>query len=61
VPSRDAKRRGAGWLPGLAEIGWSNRLGWYEGCHVLLAVNPWGMITGFGFGPASIKDQPLAW
>jgi hypothetical protein len=60
VPTRDAKRRGAGWLPGLADIGWSNRLGWYEGFHVLLAVNPWGMITGFGFGPASTKDQPLA-
>src|SRR5262252_8273541 len=39
VPTRDAKRRGAGWLPGLADIGWSNRLGWYEGFHVLLAVN----------------------
>jgi hypothetical protein len=60
VPTRDAKRRGAGWLPGLADIGWSNRLGWYEGFHVLLAVNPWGMITGFGFGPARTKDQPLA-
>jgi hypothetical protein len=60
VPTRDAKRRGAGWLPGLADIGWSNRLGWYEGFHVLLAVTPWGMITGFGFGPASTKDQPLA-
>jgi Transposase DDE domain len=60
VPTRDAKRRGAGWLPGLADIGWSNRLGWYEGFHVLLAVNPWGMITGFGLGPASTKDQPLA-
>jgi hypothetical protein len=60
VPTRDAKRRGAGWLPGLADIGWSNRLGWYEGFHLLLAVNPWGMITGFGFGPASTKDQPLA-
>jgi hypothetical protein len=33
VPSRDAKRRGAGWLPGLADIGWSNRWGWYEGVH----------------------------
>jgi hypothetical protein len=60
IPTRDAKRRGAGWLPGLADIGWSNRLGWYEGFHLLLAVNPWGMITGFGFGPASTKDQPLA-
>jgi hypothetical protein len=60
VPTRDAKRRGAGWLPGLADIGWSNRLGWYEGFHVLLAVNPWGMSTGFGFGSASTKDPPLA-
>jgi hypothetical protein len=60
VPTRDAKRRGAGWLPGVADIGWSNRLGWYEGFHLLLAVNLWGMITGFGFGPASTKDHPLA-
>jgi hypothetical protein len=47
-------------LPGLADIGWSNRLGWYEGFHLLLAVNPLGMITGFGFGPASTKDHHLA-
>jgi Transposase DDE domain len=44
----------------LADIGWRNRLGWYEGFHVLLAVNPVGVITGFGFGAASTKDQPLA-
>src|SRR4029453_8762536 len=60
VPTRDAKRRGAGWLPGLADIGWRNRLGWYEGVHLLLAVNPVGVITGFGCGAASTKDQPLA-
>jgi hypothetical protein len=60
VPTRDAKRRGAGWLPGLADIGWSNRLGWYEGFHLLMAVNPVGVITGFAFGAASTKDQPLA-
>jgi len=60
VPTRDAKRRGAGWLPGLADIGWSNRLGWYEGFHLLMAVNPVGVVTGFGFGAASTKDQPLA-
>jgi hypothetical protein len=60
VPTRNAKRRGAGWLPGLADIGWSNRLGWYEGFHLLMAVNPRGVITGFGVGPASAKDQPLA-
>ena len=60
VPTRDAKRRGAGWLPGLADIGWSNRLGWYEGFHLLIAVNPVGVIPGFGFAPASTQDQPLA-
>ena len=60
VPTRDAKRRGAGWLPGLADIGWSNRLGWYAGVHLLLAVHLCGVITGFGVGAASTKDQPLA-
>jgi hypothetical protein len=58
IPTRDAKRRGVGWLPGLAAIGWSNRLGWYEGFHLLLAVDPVGVMTGFG--AASTKDQPLA-
>ena len=48
VPTRDAKRRGLGWLPGIADIGWSNRLGWYEGVYLLLSVNPVGVITGFG-------------
>jgi hypothetical protein len=60
VPTRDVKRRGAGWLPGLADIGWSTRLGWYAGFHLLTAVNPVGVSTGFGFGPASTKDQSLA-
>ena len=60
VPVRNVKRRGHGWLTGLVDIGWSNRLGWYEGFHLLMSVNPTGIITGFGFGPASTKDQPLA-
>ncbi len=60
VPTRNAKRRGLGWLPGVADIGWSNRLGWYEGFHLLTAVTPEGVITGFGFGPASANDHPLA-
>jgi hypothetical protein len=60
APTRDAKRRGPGWLPGLADIGYSNRLGWYEGFHVLLSVTPVGVITGFGVGAASTKDQTLA-
>ena len=58
--TRDAKRRGRGWLPGQADIGWSNRLGWYEGFHLLLSVSPIGVITGFGFGAASTHDQLLA-
>jgi hypothetical protein len=60
VPVRDAKRRGEGWLAGYADIGWSNSLGWYEGFCLLVAVNPVGAITGFGFASASTKDQPLA-
>ena len=60
MPVRDAKRRGAGWLAGQADIGWSNSLGWYEGFCLLISANPEGVITGFGFAPASTKDQPLA-
>ena len=58
--TRDAKRRGLGWLAGQADSGWSNRLGWYEGFHLLLSVTPIGVMTGFGFGPASTHDQHLA-
>src|SRR6266446_438947 len=58
--TRDAKRRGLGWLAGQADIGWSNRVGWYEGFHLLLRVTAQGVITGFGFGPASTHDQHLA-
>ena len=60
VPTRDAKRRGRGWLAGQADIGWSNRLGWHEGFHLPLSVNPRGVITGFAFAPASARDQTLA-
>lgn len=60
VPTRDPKRRGVGWLPGIADIGWSNRMGWYEGCHLLLSVNPHGIITGFGLAAASSHDVRLA-
>ena len=58
VPTGDAKRRG--WLAGQSDIGWSNRLGWYEGFHLPLSVNPQGVITGFAFAPASARDQTLA-
>jgi hypothetical protein len=60
MPTRDAKRRGHGWLAGSADIGWSNSLGWYEGFRLLVAVDPTGVITGFGFGSASTADQRMA-
>lgn len=60
VPTRNAKRRGAGWLPGVADIGFSNRLGWYEGVRLLASVTPTGAVTGFGVGPASANDRHLA-
>jgi hypothetical protein len=60
VPVRNVKRRGWGWLPEYVTRGWSNRLGWYEGFHLLVAASPDGPITGYGVGPADVKDQPLA-
>jgi hypothetical protein len=58
--TRNAQRRGTGWLAGLTDIGWCTRLGWYHGFHLLTAVAPSGVITGFGFGPASVNDRALA-
>jgi len=60
MPVRDAKRRGAGWLAGYADVGWSNSLGWYEGFRLLAAVDPTGVVTGFGFSSASTADQQVA-
>jgi hypothetical protein len=60
VVTRDSHRRGFGWLPGEADIGDSSRLGWFEGFRLLLSVTPSGVITGWGLGAASAKDQPLA-
>jgi hypothetical protein len=57
--SHQPKRR-PGLEPSLSDIGWSNSLGWYEGFRLLVAINPAGVITGFGFASASTKDQPLA-
>src|SRR3989442_6385526 len=55
VPTRDAKRRGAGWLPGLADSGWSNRLGWYAGGHRRPGGDPWGGVNRFGWGGGSAQ------
>jgi|CXWL01.1.fsa_nt_gi hypothetical protein len=58
--TRNAKRRGEGWLAGEANIGYSNRLGWYEGLNVMTSVTPDGFISGFGCAPASTKEQRYA-
>ena len=42
IPTRDAKRRDTGWSAGQTDIGW------YEGFHLLCAINPHGVMTGFG-------------
>ena len=60
IPSRDAKRRGCGWLPAQAQIGWGNRIGWFEGFRLLISANPQGIVTGFCFGSGNAKEQPLA-
>jgi len=60
IPTRDANRRGTGWLAGQAAIGWSNRIGCYEGFHLLTSITPIGVISGFGFASGSCNDHRLA-
>lgn len=60
VATRDRHRRGNGWLCGMADIGYSSRLGWFEGFRLLIAVGAYGAITGFCFGNGSTNDRPLA-
>jgi len=60
VPVRDRHRRGNSWLCGQADVGYSNRLGWYYGFRLLVAVTAQGAITGYCFAPASCNDRHLA-
>jgi hypothetical protein len=60
VAIRHPKRRSREWLPLSADRGVCSRLGWYTGFQVLDAVTSEGVVTGFGYGPASVKDQALA-
>jgi hypothetical protein len=60
VPTRNPQRRGTGHLAGFTDIGYSPRLHWFEGLHLLLCVAPPGLITGLGCGPASANDRALA-
>jgi hypothetical protein len=60
VPTRNAKRRGRGWLAGVADIGRCLRRGWIEGLRLLVCATPEGTVTGWGVGPASANDRALA-
>ena len=60
VATRCAQRRGNGWMPGQARRGWSSRLKWFEGFHLLSAVNPQGIITGFGLSGGNTKEVHMA-
>ena len=60
VPTRNAKRRGRGWLAGQAGTGWCGRLGWFHGVHLLLAVTPVGAVTGYGVTRTTVRDQARA-
>lgn len=60
IPIRSIKRRGGGWLAGVADKGWCSRISSYMGFHVLMAITPMGFLTGFGFSPASVHDTRLA-
>lgn len=60
VPTRNAKRRGRGWLAGIANIGRCLRRGWIEGLRLLVSCTPEGIVTGWGVGPASTNDRALA-
>lgn len=60
VPLRNAKRRGRGWLAGIADIGRCLRRGWIEGLRLLVCATPQGIVTGWGVGSASTNDRALA-
>jgi hypothetical protein len=47
-------------MAGRAEIGWSDSPGGYEGFRLLVATDPTGVVTGFGFCRASTADQQVA-
>jgi hypothetical protein len=60
VPVRNVKRRGKGWLAGMANIGWCTRVGWFFGFRLLTSINREGLITGYGFAQGSAKEQPMS-
>lgn len=60
VRTRNVKRRGRGWLAGLAAKGWCPRLGFFHGFTLLTAVTPQGAITGYALTVTTTSDQARA-
>ena len=60
IATRWCGRRGVGWMPAETDKGLCGRLGYFHGFHLLTCATPEGVVTGFGLGSASAKDQPLA-
>jgi hypothetical protein len=60
IPVRNVKRRGGGWLAGLANLGWCTREGWYFGFRLLVSTNAQGALTGYAFAEGSAKEQPMS-
>jgi hypothetical protein len=60
IETRDARRRGRGWMPADAAKGKCTRVGWYVGMRILLCVTPDGAISGFGVGSGNTNERLLA-
>jgi hypothetical protein len=60
VRTRNSKRRGRGWLEGLAAKGWCSRLGFFHGVTLLTCVTPLGAITGYGLSVTTTSEQARA-
>jgi hypothetical protein len=60
VPLRDRRRGGVGWLPEVSGLGYTLRLGWFDGVKLLLATTGEGVITGYALGLGNANDRALA-
>lgn len=60
VATRNAQRRGRGWLAAQSGKGKCSRLGWYWGVRLLVSSTPQGAITGFVLDPANRNERHLA-
>jgi hypothetical protein len=60
LSTRHVARRGPGWLAGYTATGHCSRLGFFHGVALLSAVDPRGVLTGYGLASASVKEHAMA-